>query len=769
MDENFFKRLLATYKIEAQEHLQVMSAGMLDYESSTDDTKKNELIEDIFRAAHSLKGASRAVNLTEVEAMCKNLEYIFSALKRGDLKTSPALFDTLHKAFDSISLFLSTDDENQKFQYAGDIKKITERLSIDHFQQQLPENSSIQSLHENLKQEPEVKIEDSTSDHPDNHKTALDRISLSSDMIRVSATKLDSLFLQSEQLLAVKLANDQTADELFNMQRNIEQWKREWNKVNNYFRRLKSKSENTISAKTRDEEDTKFVDFIERNNSLITELNETLKKLTKLTRQNNRTFGGMLTELTDDLKEILMLPYSSLADLFPKLVRDLSRDLNKDVGFEITGAELQADRRILEEIRDPLIHLVRNSIDHGIEIPAERIRKGKDPRGKIKVSVEKLEGNKIRIIFEDDGKGIDIASLKRSAVEKEIITREDARSLKDSEAISLIFHSGISTSRVITDISGHGLGLAIVREKAEKLGGVVDVETETDKGTRFIITLPHTLATFRGIVISCSDRLFVVPVANVEMVLTIDKENLRTIENKETVFINNAPVSLVFLSDILDLNRKGIGQDGLLNIVLLQASGKIIAMAIDKTLYEQEILVKPFNKQLARVRNISGAAVLGNGKIVPVLNVPDIVKSAEKLTPGAALAESALSSDENAYEKNILVVDDSITSRMLLKDILESAGYNVKTAIDGIDAMTTLRVENFDLVVSDIEMPRMDGFDLCRSIRRDERFSSVPVVLVTALSRREDREKGIDSGANAYIVKSSFDQSNLLETVKRLL
>jgi two-component system chemotaxis sensor kinase CheA len=318
---------------------------------------------------------------------------------------------------------------------------------------------------------------------------------------------------------------------------------------------------------------------------------------------------------------------------------------------------------------------------------------------------------------------------------------------------------------MITEISGRGLGLAIVREKAEKVGGTVSVETQPGAGTTFRLILPLTLARFRGILVRAGGSLFVVPTRHVQRVLRVSREEIKSAENRETIQIDGRAVAAVRLSDILEIAQRNASTDpkDKVPMLVLAWAGEQIGFLVDEILDEQEVLVKSLGKQLPHVRNIAGATVLGTGKISPVLNVADLMQSAVKTARAAAAHETKES------PKSILVAEDSITSRTLLKNILEFAGYKVKTAIDGAEALAVLGTEAFDLVVSDVEMPRMSGFDLTAKIRADKRLSQLPVVLVTGLDSREDRERGVDAGASAYIVKSSFDQGNLLEVVRRLI
>jgi two-component system, chemotaxis family, sensor kinase CheA len=334
--------------------------------------------------------------------------------------------------------------------------------------------------------------------------------------------------------------------------------------------------------------------------------------------------------------------------------------------------------------------------------------------------------------------------------------------------LMLIFQSGISTSALITDISGRGLGMAIVQEAVDKLGGRILLDTRKGEGTTFRISLPLTLATFHGTLLQEYGQLFAIPTSNVDRVLRVGKKDIRTVENRETITVNDMPLSLVRLGTVLGLAPAANEVKGrsMLSVIVMTTGQQRMAFAVDSLLHEQEILTKGLGKQLVRVRNIAGATVLGSGKVVPVLNVADLMKSAVR----AGRSATAPQADKaDAKRKSILVVEDSITSRMLLKNILASADFDVHTVVDGVEAWTALKERGFDAVISDIEMPRMNGFDLTMRIRGDAKLADLPVVLVTSLESRPDRERGIEVGANAYILKSSFDQSNLLEVVRQLI
>jgi two-component system chemotaxis sensor kinase CheA len=472
--------------------------------------------------------------------------------------------------------------------------------------------------------------------------------------------------------------------------------------------------------------------------------------------------------LIDSVRNVVMLPFSSLLETFPKIVRDLARDKEINVEFHVSGADIEIDRRILDEMKDPFIHLIRNSIDHGIETPEIRASRKKSPAGSISISVNRIEGNKAEILFSDDGNGIDEEKVRLAARKAGHITASDEKEESNENFSTLLFLSGVSTSEFVTDLSGRGLGLAIVRENIEKLGGSVDVtDTRCGVGTTFRMVIPLTRATFRGIRIRVSENEFIVPVSAVEHVFSADEEDLFFVKGKRVINYGDISMQLISLGDIFMLPCKK-DESTKINILVVSSGTLKVAMAVQEVMDEEEVLVRSMDVRLASVRYFNGAAVLGSGRVIPVIDVSAIIKtaSAKKNIPVPQEIGPPTPADE---QKSVLVVEDSITSRMLLKNILESAGFKVVTANDGIDGFSKLPGHSIDLVVSDVDMPRMNGFDLTAKIKTDKRYAEIPVVLVTALESSEDKKHGIDVGADAYIIKSSFDQSNLIEVIERLV
>ena len=798
-NDEFLKRLLSTFKVEADEHLKAISSGLLELEKKPKAEKHTAIIETIFRETHSLKGAARSVSMADVEAVSRSLESIFSTWKRQEISPSSEQFDILYNAIDTVSNFLSSPEEGHtgiselvhqldrlaagESLVPGDRKPLQAKHEASSSEEAIrPPSPEVREQKkkkiEKLKEKKEeqrypIKSEPETSFHIFRDYPAAAEKPAQAETIRISTAKLDSLLLQTEEMLSVKQTANQRIADFHEISDMLDIWKKEWAKVYPEVRKAREIFDNKNGVNgiiPTGYQSVKLLEFLRWNFDHIKLLEDKFTELERLSEQDRRSLRMMVENLLADTKKVLMLPFSSFLEIFPKLVRDLCRDQKKKAELVIKGGEIEIDRRIMEVIKDPLIHLVRNCIDHGIEKPEVRKRNKKTTLGSVTISISQVNSNQIEILVSDDGAGIDLAIVKESAVKQGIYSKNEINQLTEQEILSLIFESGITTSSFITDISGRGLGLAIVKEKVERVGGQISLKTKPQAGTSVLMLLPITLSTFRGVLVRTGERVFIIPTMHVAQVLRISHDEIKTVENKTTIFLNGRAVSLVRLDDVLELPRKGNTDNNseYIQVLILGSAEKRIAFSVDEIVNEQEILVKGLNKQLTRVRNITGATILGSGQVVPILNVPDLIKSAAKVTV-LPIGAAAAVEESKEKKKSILVVEDSITSRMLLKNILESTGYTVKTAVDGADAFATLKTEDFDLVVSDVDMPRMNGFVLTSKIREDTKIAELPVVLVTALESRDDRERGIDAGANAYIIKSSFDQSNLLETVRRLI
>jgi two-component system chemotaxis sensor kinase CheA len=766
--ENFLNELLNDFKIEAAEHLQAIIDGLIMLEKNKDIFSQKTAIENIFREVHSLKGAASAVNLSDIEKLCMGMEDVFNNLKKGNSRLIPPLFDTFYKATDLLKLLLNDLNNNVK-KGSYNLMQILKNMEFAHKNSIIPQQEKnseenqitpIRIKNEDFAENNSIEIEKTETDNTENKEGLINNqnsVNEISKTVRISTEKLNKLLQQSEELITIKTTFDFFTKELqnINYQHNL------WNK--NVYK----DAESIIKSTTED-----IKDFLSTINSFNKKHQDDLLKLTKNMLQFQHISGRMIDELLYGIKTALLFPFSSMLNIFPKLVRDLSKEYSKDIEIKIIGDSIEIDRRILEELKDPLIHLIRNSIDHGIENVNERIAKGKLPKGIIEIKIVQNIDRKIELQIRDDGGGIDKTKIINSALKMGIYKQNEIEKLSDNEIHSLIFSSGISTSPFITTISGRGLGMAIVAEKVNKLGGSIDLQTIKDQGTTFIITLPQTLATFRGVMINTADQHFIIPSFAVEKVLRIKNTDIKTVESHKTLCYNGETLGLSVLSDVLKISKAIIKtkESDYFQVLLLNSSQKKIAFIVDQILGEQEGIVKDLGTQLSYVRNIAGATILGSGKVVPILHPAELIETASNTNYSfEKIYESSSSTEEVVNQKNILVAEDSITIRTLLRNFIENAGFNVKTAVDGMEAYDFFLNEHFDLVVSDVEMPRMNGFELTAKIREDKKHSDLPIILVTALETADDKQRGMEVGANAYIVKSSFEKSNLIDTIQRLI
>jgi two-component system chemotaxis sensor kinase CheA len=795
-NNEFLKRLRATFRIEAGEHVRAISAGLIELEKTGESAGRAQVMETIFREAHSLKGAARSVGLNDVESICQPMESIFAALKRQEIALTPALYDLFHQAMDTIAQLVAETGEENSPAVQSRVRELVRQLkdmSGGTAQIELPRNrasrypeSATHPLIPSLEREGKPSEARRGELEPKQSLEELIPLSLKKqeepnpvvlvETVRIPLARLDPLLHQAEEMVTVKIAASQRAKELQEINNALASWKTE---SDTWKARQSVKTERSaVSGQRsgRDESENRD-EFFAWNEGRINALQSRVAAATRAAEQDRRAVSRLVDEQLETMKNVLMLPVGTLVEVLPKLARDCARAQGKEVELIIEGADIEIDKRILEELKDPLIHLVRNCVDHGIAKPEERTQAGKPSCGTIRLTFVAKDNRRMEISVSDDGSGVALDKVGAAAVKMGLLPADAAKRPGPREIVQLIFVSGMSTSPIITDISGRGLGLAIVREKVEKLGGTVSVQSQTGAGTTFLLLLPMTLATFRGVLVRVGEYLFVLPAINVERVLRVREEDIKTIENRETIRLDGQILSMARLRDTLELPARksgsvsnkipGLTEASAMPVIILNSVEKRMAFLVDEVLQEQEVLVKGLGAQLKRVRNIAGATVLGTGKVVPVLNVSDLMKSA--VLSSAVSRKETAAGQAPAGPGRILVAEDSITSRTLLKNILETAGYRVTTAVDGADALAQVRSNEFDLVVSDVDMPRMNGFELTAKIRADKKLGELPVVLVTALESREDKERGIEAGANAYIVKSSFDQSNLLEVVRKFI
>ncbi|HKS89413.1 MAG TPA: response regulator, partial [Stellaceae bacterium] len=473
----------------------------------------------------------------------------------------------------------------------------------------------------------------------------------------------------------------------------------------------------------------------------------------------DRGLRGAVDGVLDGMRRVRMTPAASVLDLLPGMAQDLARSAGKDIRCAIEGGQLPIDRLVLQAIKDPLIHLVRNAVDHGIEPSEARRAGGKPVPGVISIAVHARDGARVGITVADDGGGIDLEGVTAAAIRRRIMTAEAVEQMSEPQILQLVLRSGLSTRPVVTEISGHGMGLAVVAARVERLGGSIAIENRPGSGASFAIDLPASVVSFHGLLVRAQRQSFLLPLDAVETVARIRRR-----AGAMAIEIGGQPTACGSLTQVLGLDRDDDAADGVFVVVV--AGGERAAFRVDEVLGDREVLLRPIQPPLARVRNIAGAGLLGTGELALVLRPADLLRSLRRVrsTDNARPAPPA-----RRRRPTILVVDDSLTTRMMEKNLLEALGYGVRIAADGAEAWHLLADDEIDLVVSDVDMPRMNGFELTERIRADRRLADLPVILVSALEARDDKAQGIRAGANAYVVKSGFENTNLQEMIERFL
>ena len=456
---------------------------------------------------------------------------------------------------------------------------------------------------------------------------------------------------------------------------------------------------------------------------------------------------------------------------FPRLVRDLARELGKQARFEVVGETTGVDRDILDRLEAPLNHLIRNALDHGLEMPDDRRAAGKPPIGTIRLEARHRAGM-LQIVLADDGRGIDLERLRAKVVERGLTTAAVAARLSETELLDFLFLPGFSTKEHVTEVSGRGVGLDVVQSMVHAVRGSVRVASRPGKGTRFVLQLPITVSVIRALLVEIAGEPYAFPLSRIDRIFMLDRNDLRELEGKQHAMLDDQPVGLVEATRVFDLPSDHAPRAGeLLPVVVASDRSHRFGVVVERFLGERDLRVSPLDARLGKVPNINSSSVLENGWPVLIVDVEDLIRSIDNLLSGRRLGKLAAQEVERQVRapKRVLIVDDSITVRELERQLLENRGYTVDVAVDGVDGWNAVRSAHYDLVVSDIDMPRMDGIQLVQHIKDDARLKAIPVVIVSYKDREEDRIRGLDAGANFYLTKSSFHDQTFLTTVADLI
>jgi two-component system chemotaxis sensor kinase CheA len=461
-----------------------------------------------------------------------------------------------------------------------------------------------------------------------------------------------------------------------------------------------------------------------------------------------------------------MAPAESVFDGFRRMVRDIARDESKQLEFQCSGLEVEADRMVLQALKDPLMHLLRNAVCHGIETREERLRAAKTPLGRVTLRLE-TRGNRLLATVEDDGRGVDLEAVHRVAVQKRLLSEAEARSRSPDELGRLIFQPGFSTSPVVTALSGRGMGLSVVQEQVRRLHGDLDLQFHGRTGTCITLLVPLTVSSQRFLLVGCGEHKLAIPVHSIERLCRVAARGIETLEGRAVFAYQGQPTPLTTLEDLLGQQGKPRSSaDRWLSVMVLRSGETRLGVAVDSFLAQKEAIVRDLGLKPEYAGSSAGGIFLDDGTVAVVLNTADLVGATRRSAPPARFVVPPAEKKEPPV---ILVVDDSITTRSLEKTILESQGYTVRVAVDGVEALAQLRRERADLVITDIQMPRMDGYALLEQIKKDKQLAGIPVIVVTSMERREEQERGLLLGADAYVVKRKFDQQELLEAIRQIL
>ena len=712
-------RFMDRFVDEAREHLGRLGEGLAALESGHADA---ELINALFRSAHTVKGSSRMLKLTPVTDTAHLLEDVLGALREGRVRFDRRLAGALYQGVDAIAaqvdcLAATRDPAALPAPAAALCAALAAAAAPDS----APDRGN-----------PLPPPAGDAADTPGpageggNAEAARGR-QAGFDTVRIRVDKLDELI--------------GLMGEFASSQARVREWAAQAHALERELAR-------GIADPAR-----------------LPAVHERMRAFERTLRDGVRTQDMMIGALHERTLVMRMLPLGVIFDAMGRMMRDFARSLGKDVEFVVRGSEIELDRQLIDKLSDPLVHLLRNAVDHGLEAPAVRRRRGKAERGRVEL-VARQEGAQAVIEVADDGAGIDFDAVREKALARGLIDAGEAAALSEKAVIDLLFLPGFSTAGIVTDVSGRGVGLDVVRQTlAEELSGEIGVHSRPGQGTRFVLRLPLSLVRLRILLVEVGGHPFGIPAHGVSEIVRRPAEALLKVAERSAVIVRNEFVPVVALDALLGLPPRPAPGGGAL-LLVLSVRGDKIALRVDALLDERDMVIKPLPPMLAQARFVTGVVETGSGALASVLHAPALFvharhagADAPRRAPGSAAGNA----------RRLLVVDDSLNTRELEKEVLEAHGYLVTLAEDGVDGLAKALAEDFDAVLTDVEMPRMDGFSLTARLREDERYRHRPILIITSRERDEDKRRGMQVGADAYIVKGDFDQRSLVETLKTLL
>ncbi|QVW24442.1 hybrid sensor histidine kinase/response regulator [Pseudomonas hormoni] len=754
--------LLELFSLEAEAQTLVLSAGLLALER---DPTQADHLESCMRAAHSLKGAARIVGVDAGVSVAHVMEDCLVSAQEGRLYLRPDHIDALLQGTDLLMRIATPNNALAPAEIEGYVALMARLLDplalaapistpIAPFMTG-PEVSSVELLI------PEIEPIIAAPSAPDvpAEPVALRNTKRTTEngerVLRVTAERLNSLLDLSSKSLVETL---RLKPHLATMQRLKRMQNNGLRALENLNVHLK---EQTLSLEAREALDDARR-LLAESQQLLVEKNAELDEFAWQASQRAQV-------LYDTALACRMRPFADVLTGQVRMVRDLGRSLGKQVRLEIEGEKTQVDRDVLEKLEAPLTHLLRNAVDHGIESPEQRLLAGKPEEGLIRLRASHQAGLLV-LELSDDGNGVDLEKVRRSIIERQLSPPDTAAQLSEEELLTFLFLPGFSLRDKVTEVSGRGVGLDAVQHMVRQLRGAVVLEQTAGEGSRFHLEVPLTLSVVRSLVVEVGDEAYAFPLAHIERMCDLEPADIVQVEGRQHFWYEGRHVGLVAASQLLQRPASQNSQQTL-KVVVIRERDAIYGVAVERFIGERTLVVLPLDERLGKVQDISAGALLDDGSVVLIVDVEDMLRSVDKLLNTGRLERIARHSNQavEAARKRVLVVDDSLTVRELQRKLLVNRGYDVAVAVDGMDGWNALRSEDFDLLITDIDMPRMDGIELVSLLRRDNRLQSLPVMVVSYKDREEDRRRGLDAGADYYLAKASFHDDALLDAVVELI
>ncbi len=752
------QEILEDFLIEAFELIEQIDQDLVELENNPEDL---ELLNSIFRVAHTIKGSSSFLNFDVLTKLTHHMEDVLNKARHGDLKITPDVMDVVLESIDMMkSLLYGIRDYGNDTDVGVDIEDICKRLDAISKGEEIQDAGTVEPS-------PQPQVQTKTEEKAESVSEE-DYSGMSEDEVEAEIERLLKLRKEEDKKRKEAKKREETGDI---KAKNLESKPKPAPKPASKSAVKKHPPAKKSSGSSMEQTIRVEVKRLDHLMNLIGELVLGKNRLIKIYDDIEERYEGekFLEELnqvvsaislvTTDLQiavmKTRMLPIAKVFNKFPRMIRDLARDLQKNIELEISGEETELDKSIVEEIGDPLVHIIRNSCDHGIETPQDRLAVGKPEAGTIELKAYN-EGNQIVIEIRDDGKGLDPDMLRYKSIEKGLISEKEADNMSDKEAFNLIFKPGFSTAAKVTNVSGRGVGMDVVKTNIEKLNGIIDIDSEVGKGTIIKLKIPLTLAIIQSLLVGAQEEYYAVPLASVLETVRISLDEIYTIEGKNVLRLRDEVLSLVRLSDIFGVEQVYENSEHAYVVIIGLAESKL-GVIVDTLVGQEEIVIKSMGDYLQGIEGIAGATIRGDGRVTLIVDVAALMGLARNIKSDFRITQQTSQSVQknNPSDFNVLIVDDSKTDRTIMKKSLAPLGVTVTEATNGLEALNLIKAgeQNFDGVLIDIEMPKMDGYTLAGEIRKYSRYKNMPLIAVTSRTSKSDRLRGVEVGMTEYITK----------------